>query len=157
MSADSLPSTSIRPFVGTMIPARCLSIVLLPAPLWPTMPSASPLRTSSDTSLSAQKSRFAPDFACGRPSARRARLGTRSRSESKRSPSAKRLDTCSNRMAISLTAALDVVGEARLEPVKKLPAAQEHEEGDNHAVDEPAGLGRLVEHDGRAQPLEQRC
>src|SRR5690348_15120829 len=40
----------ISPFVGVVIPARIFRIVVLPAPLWPTIPSASPSFTRKVTS-----------------------------------------------------------------------------------------------------------
>src|SRR6267154_2114609 len=46
MSAASLPRIVISPTVGVVIPARILRMVVFPAPLCPTMPSASPSFTS---------------------------------------------------------------------------------------------------------------
>src|ERR1700704_1241866 len=46
MRAASLPRIVISPAVGVVIPARILRIVVFPAPLCPTMPSASPSFTS---------------------------------------------------------------------------------------------------------------
>ena len=103
INADSRPVTSIRPSVGHMIRAKCLSIVLLPAPLWPITPTVSPCLISRLIWRSAQNSRSSrkPPWLL-RPDSPLIRYGTRSRSVSKRSPLRKRLDTSSKRMAMSL-------------------------------------------------------
>ncbi len=53
--AATVPPSSTVPALGGMIPARSLSSVLLPDPLRPTMPIASPGATSSEMSCTAQK------------------------------------------------------------------------------------------------------
>ena len=45
MSADKVPFTFMKPFVGFMIPLKSLSIVLFPAPFEPMIPNASPFFT----------------------------------------------------------------------------------------------------------------
>ena len=48
---------TIRPLVGFMMRLRIFRAVLLPAPLWPMMPNASPRFTSNERSCKAQNSR----------------------------------------------------------------------------------------------------
>ena len=56
ISAASRPSSVMVPLVGAVMRESSLSSVLLPAPLWPMMPSVSPRATSKLTSFTAQKS-----------------------------------------------------------------------------------------------------
>jgi len=51
----STPSMTIVPAVGRIIPDTTRMSVVLPAPLGPMTPTASPARTSSETSKSAWK------------------------------------------------------------------------------------------------------
>ncbi len=68
----------ISPAVGEVMFESSLRTVLLPAPLWPMMPSVSPRRTAKLTSRSAQNS----------SARRRKALSLRSHGWSARSPSA---------------------------------------------------------------------
>src|SRR2546428_381169 len=54
-SEPTRPSRTTDPVVGSVIRDRIFNSVLLPAPFRPITPSASPWRTSKDTSRSAQK------------------------------------------------------------------------------------------------------
>jgi len=56
VSDPTRPVTSAQPAEGSVMRPRILSSVLLPAPLWPMMPSTSRGRTSRLTSLRAQNS-----------------------------------------------------------------------------------------------------
>ena len=51
--SDGRPEAQTRPFVGGMSPAMARSSVLLPDPLRPMMPTASPWLTTNETSLTA--------------------------------------------------------------------------------------------------------
>ena len=55
-SDPTRPFVTPRPVVGGVMRARIFSIVLLPAPLRPMMPTVSPARISKETSFSAQNS-----------------------------------------------------------------------------------------------------
>ena len=55
VASTSTPSIVIRPAAGRMSPEMTRISVVLPAPLGPMTPTASPARTSSDTSNSAWK------------------------------------------------------------------------------------------------------
>ena len=78
-SDPTRPLVTPRPVVGGVIRARIFSMVLLPAPLRPMMPTVSPARISKETSFSAQNSlAAAPPFPRARLDARPA---TSSRSE----------------------------------------------------------------------------
>ena len=57
INAARRPLSVIVPDVGAVIRESSFSSVLLPAPLWPMMPSVSPRATSKLTSRTAQKSR----------------------------------------------------------------------------------------------------
>src|SRR5947209_15325715 len=59
MSAASRPRIMISPALGAVIPASIRRIVVLPAPLWPTMPRASPCFTSK---LRLRIAHISPDF-----------------------------------------------------------------------------------------------
>ena len=93
ISAPTRPRSSHRPSVGRRIFVSSFRTVDLPAPFGPMIPSASPRRASSDTSLSAQNSsRFS---SCSPRTARLTSAGIRSRSEVCRSVRQKRFQTCS--------------------------------------------------------------
>ena len=72
--------------MGRMIPLRTFKIVLLPAPLEPMMPNASPRGTLKVMSCKAQNSRGAKAPLEGPRSILAARAGMRSRRESYSSP-----------------------------------------------------------------------
>jgi hypothetical protein len=64
ISAATRPSSVMVPLVGAVMRESSLRIVLLPAPLWPMIPSVSPRATSKLTSRSAQKSSWRRAAAC---------------------------------------------------------------------------------------------
>src|SRR6185295_2016511 len=140
-----------------MMPVSSLSIMLLPAPLPPTIPNASPRARLNETSRSAQNSRSASTDDPLPETMRRVSAGTRSRSESNSSPRRNFFETPRTSIAMSLIGnPSHALGEQRLELREHHERSRAQERGEREAVAEPRQRGALVIDDGGGQRLEQR-
>src|SRR5205809_393890 len=132
MSAASRPRSVMVPPVGAVMRESSLRIVLLPAPLWPMMPSVSPRAASKLTSRTAQKSRLRNPAA---PVVCRRRY---------------RFETPSNRTSIAagIMAGSQEVGHRRFGALESEVRERKRDGGDDDGKPERDGIGiRVVQED----------
>src|SRR5205085_5188242 len=114
------------------MPVSSLSVVLLPEPLRPIMPTDSPLAMSNETLRSAQNSRARSSLAALPDVNRRTSAGIRSRSESCFSPRRNLFETSWNWIAAS--AMLGALRAHRFRLAADQPAQQHSDSGGQHRV-----------------------